>query len=257
MDDKVRDDVSKFYGAAAEDPMESLCCAPNYDEAEVAHIPKKVLDISYGCGSPISLADIKAGEVVADLGSGGGIDCFIAAKLVGKSGRVIGVDMTAEMLKVARETAPVVAENLGYDIVEFEEGFLEDLPIASGTVDIVTSNCVLNLSPDKGRVFLEIYRALKPNGRFCITDVVSEVELPEEVVKDKQMWGECLSGALTEDAFKSAAKEVGFKSIKIISKTLYRETKGLRFNSITMVGSKTEKDADSKAASSCASGGCC
>ena len=258
MSKKIRDEVSKFYGAAAEKPMESLCCASVYDTAEVSHIPKKVLDISYGCGSPISLAGIKEGEIVLDLGSGGGIDCFIAAKKVGKNGRVIGIDMTDEMLKVAIETAPIVAENLGYDIVDFKYGLLEDIPIEGETVDLITSNCVLNLSPDKGAVFKEIYRVLKPTGRFCVTDVVSEGVLPEEILNDKQMWGECLSGAMTEEGFMSAAKEAGLQGLRTISKSLYREVEGIHFYSVTVSGYKTEEvKSNDNEPPKCLPNGCC
>ncbi|MBI5587923.1 MAG: methyltransferase domain-containing protein [Deltaproteobacteria bacterium] len=191
----IRDSVSEFYSAAAVKPVESLCCASSYSEEDVSHIPKEVLEISYGCGSPVTLADIKEGETLVDLGSGGGIDCFIAAKRVGKNGKVYGVDMTDEMLLKAKGASPKVAHTLGYDIVEFKKGYLEDIPVGKETADIITSNCVINLSHDKGKVLEEIYRVLRHNGRFCISDIVSDREVPDYIRADRKLWGECLSGA--------------------------------------------------------------
>jgi SAM-dependent methyltransferase len=224
--------------------MESLCCAAEYTEAEISHIPKNVLEVSYGCGSPTSLANIKEGETVVDLGSGGGIDCFIAARKVGRSGWIIGIDMTDKMIGIAKKAASSVAKNLGYDIVEFKKGFLEDIPLESGTADLVTSNCVLNLSADKGTVFEEIYKVLKPTGRFCISDVVSDKELPEHIRNDKQLWGECLAGALTEDSFIRAAREAGFYGLLTVSRSLYRKLDGIRFDSIVLNGYKLQKGSE-------------
>ena len=150
MEKMIRDSVSEFYSSAAVKPVESLCCASSYSEPDVSHIPKDVLDISYGCGSPVALAEIKEGETLVDLGSGGGIDCFIAAKRVGRNGRVCGVDMTEEMLLKAKEASSKVALNLGYDIVEFKKGYLEEIPVEDEKADVVTSNCVINLSLTRG-----------------------------------------------------------------------------------------------------------
>lgn len=241
MGKEIRDSVNEFYSSAAVRPVESLCCAASYREEDVSHIPKEVLDISYGCGSPVALADLKEGETLVDLGSGGGIDCFIAAKMVGRNGRVYGVDMTEEMLLNAREASSKVALNLGYDIVEFKRGFLEDIPIGNETADVVTSNCVINLSPDKERVLREIYRVLKHGGRFCISDVVSEKEVPEDMRADKKLWGECLSGAMKEDEFMNAARVAGFYGLHILTKSLYREIEDIRFYSITLRGYKFKK----------------
>ncbi|HLG21993.1 MAG TPA: methyltransferase domain-containing protein, partial [Candidatus Manganitrophaceae bacterium] len=199
--DRSRRIVSDFYGDAAESPQPQLCCAGGYPEEELSHIPKEVLEIAYGCGSPVDLAEIQPGEVMVDLGSGGGIDCFIAAKKVGAGGRVVGVDMTDRMLKKANETKPKVAENLGYDVVEFKKGYLEEIPLPDQFANLVTSNCVINLSPDKKQVFIEIWRILKDFGRIVISDTVSEKPLPPGMKANPRLWGECVSGALTEEEY--------------------------------------------------------
>jgi len=239
--DITRDDVASYYGAAAETPQPALCCPTIYERVETGHIPKEALDISYGCGSPVSQAGIGAGETMVDLGSGGGIDCFIAAKLTGPSGRVIGIDMTDEMLRKAQENRVKVVENLGYDNVEFRRGLLEEIPVDDGSVDLVTSNCVINLSVDKGEVFREIYRVLKDGGRFVISDIVSERDVPVAMRQDKDLWGECISGALTVEEFLQYAEEAGFYGTTLLSTTLYRDVEGIRFDSITFQGHKFVK----------------
>src|SRR5262249_57757831 len=173
-----RQKLPEFYGSAAEKPQAALCCPTKYDATAIAHIPKDVLDRFYGCGSPMTSAAIKDGEVVVDLGSGAGIDVFIAAKFVGANGKAIGVDMTDRMLHVARQNQPRVAAALGYDAVEFREGFLEQVPIESRSVDLGTSNCVVNLSPGKARVFAEMWRVLKDHGRILISDIISDRPVP-------------------------------------------------------------------------------
>ncbi|MCZ6540803.1 MAG: methyltransferase domain-containing protein, partial [Nitrospinae bacterium] len=173
-----RDDVREFYSKAAVATQESLCCPVNYDPGDLSHIPSEVMDISYGCGSPVNRANIAPGEFMVDLGSGGGIDCFIAAKIVGPEGHVIGVDMTEPMLANARKHAELVAQNLGYNNIEFKHGFLEAIPLDDQSADVVTSNCVINLSTDKEEVFREIHRVLKPGGRFVIADIISDRPVP-------------------------------------------------------------------------------
>jgi len=241
MGKRIRDSVSGFYSSAAAKPVKSLCCAANYSKEDVSHIPKDVLDISYGCGSPVALAEIKEGETLVDLGSGGGIDCFIAAKLVGRNGKVYGVDMTDEMLLKAKKASSKVALNLGYDIVQFKKGYLEEVPVEDEKADIITSNCVINLSPDKETVLKEIYRVLKHGGRFCISDIISETEVPEYMRADKKLWGECLSGAMKEDEFIKAARGAGFYGLQVLSKSIYRELEGIRFYSVTLRGYKFKK----------------
>ena len=244
MADTTRTDVESFYSGAAEKPQPELCCPISYDDDDVAHIPIESREISYGCGSPVALAGLREGDALLDLGSGGGIDCFIAARKVGKGGRVIGVDMTGEMLDKARAAAEKVAENLGYSNVEFKKGFLEDIPVDDASVEVVTSNCVINLSPDKAKVMAEVWRVLKERGRFCISDIVAEGEVPEEMRRDKTLWGECISGALREDEFLELSRKAGFYGLDITKRYLYREVGGLRFYSITLTGYKFTKGAE-------------
>ncbi|GMR05134.1 MAG: hypothetical protein BMS9Abin23_1074 [Thermodesulfobacteriota bacterium] len=239
--DVTRDDVKSFYGGAAVEPQAGLCCPTIYDNVEIDHIPEEVLEVSYGCGSPVSLASITPGETMLDLGSGGGIDCFIAARMTGPTGRVIGVDMTDEMLDKAEKNQKKVAERLGYDNMEFHKGFLEEIPVGAATVDLVTSNCVINLTVDKARVFREIFRILKDGGRFVISDVVAESEVPAYMREDKALWGECISGALTVDEFIGQALEAGFHGIGLLSTEFYREAGGINFYSIAFRGFKFVK----------------
>ncbi|GJL77245.1 MAG: hypothetical protein NPINA01_02340 [Nitrospinaceae bacterium] len=237
--DVSREDVRNFYSKAAVTAQESLCCPTQYDDGDLSHIPEEVRSISYGCGSPVNRANIRPGETVVDLGSGGGIDCFIAAKHVGQSGKVIGIDMTDEMLKVAKTNALRVAENLGYNNVEFKKGFLEAIPIEDQCVDLVTSNCVINLSTNKSGVFEEINRILKPGGRFVIADIISEKEVPQEMRNHQELWGECISGALTLGEFLEAARPHGFHGFQIKKDYLWKIVEGIKFYSYTLEGFKS------------------
>ena len=239
--DKPRAKVREFYGNAAEKPQAELCCPTKYDDSATSHIPQDVLDRFYGCGSPMTTAGIRDGEVVVDLGSGAGIDVFIAAKFVGRGGKAIGIDMTDRMLHVARENQPRVAAALGYDAVEFREGFLEQIPVDSKSADLITSNCVINLSPDKPRVFGEMWRVLKDHGRILVSDIVSEREVPPHLKVNPQLWGECLVGALTQDEFISALERAGFYGIEILKKTYWKDVEGYPFFSVTVRGHKFEK----------------
>ena len=241
--DKSRAMVRDFYGDAATHPQTELCCPVRPNEADLAHIPPEVVERFYGCGSPVSAAALQQGEVMVDLGSGAGIDCFIAAKKVGSHGHVFGVDMTPEMLAVARECAPQVAERLGFNCVEFRQGYLERIPIEVSTADVVTSNCVINLSPDKPRVLREIWRILKDHGRAVIADIVSDRTVPPQMRANGQLWGECISGALTEEAFLAEFERAGFYGISVLQKTLWREVEGYRFYSLTLRGYKFKKKA--------------
>ena len=241
--DRPRKLVREFYGQAAEIPQPELCCPTKFDPSLVGHIPKEVVDRFYGCGSPVTLGDLKLGETMIDLGSGAGIDCFIAAKFVGPTGKVIGVDMTDEMLKVANENRPRVAHNLGYDVVEFRKGYLEDVPVESKSVDLVTSNCVVNLSPDKPRVFAEIWRVLKDHGRVVIADIVSERPVPANLKVNPQLWGECIVGALTEEEFLARLEEAGFYGLSILKKAYWKAVEGFDFYSVIVEGYKFEKSA--------------
>ena len=237
-EDVSRSDVRNFYSKAAVSVQESLCCPTQYDSKDLSHIPKEVLEISYGCGSPVGRANLREGEVMLDLGSGGGIDCFIAARHVGKTGRVYGIDMTEEMLGVARKNATLVAENLGYNNIEFRQGYLESIPIDDSSVDLVTSNCVINLSTDKDEVFGDIHRILKPGGRFMISDIISDKEVPEAMQNNKELWGECVSGALTLNKFLSYAKKNRFQGLRVQKDYLWKEVEGSKFYSYTIEGCK-------------------
>jgi MoaA/NifB/PqqE/SkfB family radical SAM enzyme/SAM-dependent methyltransferase len=241
--DKPRALVRDYYGKAAETPQAELCCPTKFDEEEIGHIPKAVIDRFYGCGSPVSAVDLRPGETFLDLGSGAGIDVFIAAKKVGAAGRAIGVDMTDPMLAVAAENRPLVAAILGFDVVEFRKGFLEAIPIETRSVDAVTSNCVVNLSPDKGRVFSEIWRVLKDNGRAVIADIVSGREVPPHLKTNAELWGECTVGALTEEGFVAALEKAGFYGIEILKKVYWKSIEGYPFYSVTARGWKFEKTA--------------
>ncbi|MBI4378227.1 MAG: methyltransferase domain-containing protein [Nitrospinae bacterium] len=233
--------VQEFYSKAADEPKADLCCPIKYDDADIRHIPEEVLKRFYGCGSPITMADVSADECVLDLGSGGGIDCFIAAKRVGKNGRVIGVDMTEKMLEIANKNKVLVADNLGYDVVEFKKGFLEKLPVEDKSIDLITSNCVINLSPNKKVVFSEMWRVLKDHGRIVVSDIVSEKEIPLHLKVNEQLWGECMGGALTEDEFLSYLEQVGFYGVEVLKRTYWKDVKGYKFYSVTVRGYKFEK----------------
>ncbi len=239
--DKSREIVREFYTEAAEEPKAELCCPSGYPEEDLSHIPKEVLDRFYGCGSPMSIAGVKEGEVVADLGSGAGIDCFIAAKKVGPSGKVIGVDMTDKMLEIANANKVPVAKSIGFDVVKFRKGYLEEVPVEDKSVDLITSNCVINLSPDKKRVFKEMWRILKDHGRVVISDIVTEKEIPSHLRVNERLWGECMSGALTEEEFLSYLEQAGFYGVSVLKKTYWKEIEGYKFHSITVRGYKFEK----------------
>ncbi len=244
--DKPRALVRRFYAHAAESPRAGLCCPTTFDERDIEHIPREVVDRFYGCGSPVSAAEVRPGEVFVDLGCGAGIDVFIAAKKVGPQGRAIGVDMTGRMLELAHANAPIVARRLGYEVTEFREGFLESPPVPSASVDVVTSNCVVNLSPDKGKVFQEIWRMLKDGGRTVIADIVSDREVPPSLKTNPELWGECTVGALTDEAFLAALEKAGFYGIEILRSAYWKSIEDYSFYSMTVRGWKFEKSAGCK-----------
>lgn len=223
--DQIHAAVREHYGAIARDsgsccgPGDSgaNCCSPLYPPDQLIELPSTVTDISLGCGDPVSLADIRAGDTVLDLGSGGGIDCFLAAKRVGPTGRVIGVDMTDEMLARARANAA----RLNAANVEFRKGQIEALPVGDGTVDVILSNCVINLSPDKPRVFAEMFRALKTGGRVSVSDIVTNGTLPEAVRTSMEAWGACVAGALDVRDYQSGLEAAGFVDVQASAKSEY------------------------------------
>jgi arsenite methyltransferase len=188
--------------------------ALGYTVEELGNIPEGA-NMGLGCGNPVAIASLKEGETVLDLGSGGGIDCFFARSKVGDSGFVIGVDMTPEMIELSRKNA---AEE-GYDNVEFRLGEIEHLPVADNTVDVIISNCVINLSLDKKQVFREAYRVLKSGGRISISDVAAKTELSEEIKKDLKAIAGCIAGAERIDRIRDILEEIGFKDISLREKT--------------------------------------
>jgi len=202
--------------------MTSDCCGPEsrvnldqiitlYEAPDVTDLPSEVTGLSLGCGDPVTLASLLPGQTVIDLGSGGGIDCFLAAKRVGEDGWVIGVDMTAEMIEKARANKiKVGAEN-----VEFRLGEIEHLPVADGTADVAISNCVINLSPDKPQVFREAYRVLRPGGRLAVSDIVTDGSLPDKVKNSLSAWAGCIAGAMDVNDYIAAIKAAGFVDVEI------------------------------------------
>jgi radical SAM protein with 4Fe4S-binding SPASM domain len=234
--------VKKKFTEAATAPEKNYYCPTGYNPKDLEHIPDEVLEVSYGCGNPAALADIKEGETILDLGSGGGIDCFIAAKKVGKNGKVIGVDMTDEMIEKATINAQKVAEVLKYNAVEFKKGNIMELPADDNSVDLVISNCVINLTEDKIKVLDEMFRILKPGGRFIISDIVSDKPVPGYMKRDKELWSACLSGALTDRRFKEIAEKAGFPDAELTKNYLYKKVDYLSFYSITLKGAKPKPE---------------
>ena len=193
--------------------------AVGYDSSDLGLIPDQA-DMGLGCGNPTAIAALQQGETVVDLGSGGGIDCFLASKRVGESGTVIGVDMTPEMIDRARSVAD------GYANVEFRLGEIENLPVADAVADVVISNCVINLSPDKPRVFREAWRVLKPSGRLQVSDIVLMKELPESVRDDDDLLTACVAGASTKDVYIGMLEEAGFENIEVVAEGRYVDPDG-------------------------------
>lgn len=232
--DDARQAVRERYGTIAETRGAESCCGPatsnldekahnyGYSSEETGAVPQGA-NLGLGCGNPIAIASLRAGQTVLDLGSGAGFDCFLAARAVGDTGRVIGVDMTHEMLQKARKNAI----DGGFSNVEFRLGEIEYLPVADQCVDVVISNCVINLSPEKLKVYGEAFRVLKPGGRLAVSDVVAMAAVPEALKADTVSLSSCLSGASMIDEVEAMLAEVGFRDIRIApkdeSKTFMRE----------------------------------
>jgi len=231
--DQGRAEIREFYGQAARDPNEDIVnpFAPAADGT--GFIPESAKKRSYGCGSPVEAAAPRPGETVVDLGSGSGVECFMAARAVGPEGRVVGVDMTDDMLALARESKKEVVTRLGYDNVEFVRGFLEDIPLPDAFADVVISNCVINLSPDKRATFHEIIRILKPGGRLVVSDVVSDGPVEVAIKNDEQFRGECLGGALQQFHLVAMLKDTGFTAVRLLKRFPYRKVMETEFFSLT------------------------
>jgi arsenite methyltransferase len=220
----IRAAVRQHYGEAAASfqPIASATCCGSkdpvdltasklYPSSELETLPDDVTGLSMGCGDPITLASLQPGQTVLDLGSGGGIDCFMAAKKIGESGHVIGVDMTPEMLEKARANKA----KLGYKNVDFRLGEIEHLPVADNTVDVIISNCVVNLSPDKPQVFREAFRVLKSGGRLALSDIVTDGPLPQEIKDSLSAWAGCVAGALNVKDYINTIEAAGFTNIEL------------------------------------------
>jgi SAM-dependent methyltransferase len=201
--------------ASAEQPERA--CSPAvqfYASEEVAGLPASVTGASLGCGNPVAISELQSGETVLDLGSGGGIDCFLAAQQVGPEGHVIGLDVTPDMIKLARHNA----RQMGLANVDFRFGEMEDIPLPSESVDVIISNCVINLSPDKDAVFAEAYRVLRPGGRMNVSDIVLRGELPESVRDRLDAWAGCVAGALEETDYLNKIRAAGFEDLEVLSR---------------------------------------
>ena len=210
-------------GSGAEGGVPASCCGPEvtspaaaryYSDAELDGLPESVTDISLGCGNPLAISELQAGEVVLDLGSGGGIDCFLAARQVGPEGKVIGLDMTPDMIKLARRNA----KKVGATNVDFRYGEMEEIPLPDQSVDAVISNCVINLSPDKDAVFGEVFRVLRPGGRMNVSDIVVDGDLPQPIRDSLNAWAGCVAGALDESDYLSKIKAAGFEDVQVLSR---------------------------------------
>lgn len=279
----IQQSVQDRYAEGAQEREVALCCPVTYDPRFLKVIPEEVLERDYGCGDPS--AYVREGDVVLDLGSGGGKICFIASQVVGEKGRVIGVDMTPDMLDLAKRSAPLVAEKTGFNNVEFKRGHIEDLKtdldlvdayladnavksvddlellqqkieklqaeqpmIADNSVDVIVSNCVLNLVADvrKDKLFAEMFRVLKIGGRIAISDIVSDEPSPQHLKDDQKLWSGCISGALTETGFLEALEDAGFHGITIdkYEDEPWQIVEGIEFRSVTVLAWKGDQGAD-------------
>jgi len=264
--DEIRETVQARYGAIAEKAAQGTaasCCGPSsgssgccgstteswdpitsdlYEAGQTAGIPAEALLASLGCGNPTALADLHEGEVVLDLGSGGGIDVLLSAKRVGPTGKAYGLDMTDEMLALALENKA----RAGATNVEFLKGHIEAIPLPSSSVDVIISNCVINLSGDKRKVLTEAFRVLKPGGRFAVSDIVTRGEMPEDVRRSMELWTGCVAGALDEQQFLQMLREVGFQNPSIEPTRVYSAEDGVALLEGTGLDPELGKEIDGK-----------
>jgi SAM-dependent methyltransferase len=226
----VRGVVRDYYARAARDARggKSTCCGGScgadnpitsdlYESHELAGLPEDAVRASLGCGNPTLLAELREGETVLDLGSGGGIDVLLSARRVGPKGRAYGLDMTDEMLELARENQ----RKAGVTNVEFLKGEIEAMPLPDASVDVIISNCVINLSADKRRVLAEAFRVLKPGGRFAVSDIVVRREIPREIRRNAELWAGCVAGALEEWTYRGLLRDAGFEDIEVVPTRIY------------------------------------
>jgi len=233
MDSNIKETVKEKYAEAALRVLDggNSCCGASsscgtadpitsalYDEKQAAQIPEEALKASLGCGNPTALAELSPGEVVLDLGSGGGIDVLLSARRVGPQGKAYGLDMTDEMLALARENQ----EKAGIENVEFLKGEIENIPLPDNSIDVIISNCVINLSADKDRVLGEAFRVLRPGGRLAISDVVTRGPIPDEIREHVLLWVGCVAGALEESEYGTKLREAGFTNISLEPTRIYR-----------------------------------
>jgi SAM-dependent methyltransferase len=239
--DTIKDVVQQKYGEAARQARSGVkagcgcktsACGDTdpitsnlYDASQAAAIPAEAMLASLGCGNPTALADLKPGEIVLDLGSGGGIDVLLSARRVGPTGKAYGLDMTDEMLALARENQ----RHAGLTNVEFLKGEIEHIPLPDNSVDVIISNCVINLSADKDRVIAEAFRVLKPGGRFAVSDVVVRGEVPDAVRRSMELWVGCVAGALEERAYREKLSTAGFEAVDVEPTRIYRAADARQF----------------------------
>jgi SAM-dependent methyltransferase len=236
----VQDVVKQKYAEAAQRAADggTACCGGGaqlsgcdpitknlYDDAEKNSLPDKAVAASLGCGNPTTLAKLQPGEIVLDLGSGGGIDVLLSARRVGPTGKAYGLDMTDEMLALARENQ----KKAGVENAEFLQGTIENIPLPENSVDVIISNCVINLSGDKDRVFAEAFRVLKPGGRFAVSDVVVRGEVPASIRKSMELWVGCIAGALEENEYRSRLLAAGFESVDVEPTRIYKSDEATAF----------------------------
>lgn len=249
----VRELVKNHYGNAARQVLTGSggCCSAEpagpvssdlYDESERAAVPARAVAASLGCGNPTALAQLKPGDTVLDLGSGGGIDVLLSARRVGPAGKAYGLDMTDEMLSLARENQ----RKAGVQNIEFLKGEIENIPLPDNSVDVVISNCVINLSGNKDRVLAEAFRVLKPAGRFAVSDIVVRGEMPADIRRSLELWAGCIAGALAETEYRSKLAKVGFEEIEVEPTRIYSAQQAKEFLAGNDAAEKIAQIADGK-----------
>lgn len=248
VDQTIQEAVSRYYGQEiqrTQDLKYDACCVADYDPELLKNLTQEVLEKRYGCGSP--LPDALAGQTVLDLGCGAGADCYIAAQLVGPTGEVIGLDMTPAQLEVARRNVAPHMANFGYASpnVRFVDGLIEEIPLPDHSVDVVISNCVINLSADKQRVFDEIWRVLKPGGELYIADIVADRRVPARLMQDQELWSECLVGAAYYKDLSRMMAAAGFNDVRTVSaRRLADVVEGIGFESRLIRAFKLELESE-------------